>query len=338
MTPSRIDFEMKPTDLLKDVLEPLSFMMHVRKKLFELLVSCPNHLYVTTDALRLKQVVLNLVRNATKFVTKGLIRIRAEETAVNESVRIFIEDSGPCIPPEKQKTLFQKYQPNLDLLNQETEIGLYLSKTLMNSMNGELTYDSSYRSGLDASSPGTRFVIDLNSLRLSQAKMETLSIRGFQLEDSERDSVPLCSISERFDIATGLPTELSVLFVDDDAMLRKLFVRATRNVCSTWHIKEASCGEQAIELCRDHKFDLIFMDQYMASASKQLLGSETTGRLRSTGVQSLICGLSANDAEDEFRNHGADYFVLKPIPCKKTELRKLTFDILEHGEVSRLPS
>ena len=67
-------------------------------------------------------------------------------------------------------------------------------------------------------------------------------------------------------------------------------------------------------------FDLIFVDQYMASAEKQLLGTETVRALRSGGVKSIICGLSANDMERPFLAAGADCFCIKPFPCKKDEL------------------
>ena len=64
------------------------------------------------------------------------------------------------------------------------------------------------------------------------------------------------------------------------------------------------------------KFDIIFLDQYMTSVEKNLLGTETVRGLRSCGVQSLICGLSANDLEDAFLTAGADAFMLKPFPTK----------------------
>ena len=70
------------------------------------------------------------------------------------------------------------------------------------------------------------------------------------------------------------------------------------------------------------KFDLIFMDQYMASVEKQLLGTETVRELRLIGCTSRICGLSANDTEKEFMGSGADFFLLKPIPCDKEKLRQ----------------
>lgn len=129
--------------------------------------------------------------------------------------------------------------------------------------------------------------------------------------------------------STELPDDIMILFVDDDAMLRKLFMRAVKKAApSNWTIKDASSGEMALELCEKVKFDLVFMDQYMATADNQLLGTETIQALRAKGENCRICGLSANDLRDAFINAGADDFVLKPIPCKVVDLQRLLRKIL----------
>jgi hypothetical protein len=54
--------------------------------------------------------------------------------------------------------------------------------------------------------------------------------------------------------------------------------------------------------------DLIFMDQYMTSTEKQLLGTDTVRALRAKGFKNTICGLSANDLEQSFISADADCF------------------------------
>lgn len=71
----------------------------------------------------------------------------------------------------------------------------------------------------------------------------------------------------------------------------------------------------------DKPYDLIFVDYYMASIQKQMLGSETVRALRSKGFKGLIVGLSANDMGDAFISAGADYFMLKPFPCEQGPLK-----------------
>ena len=69
----------------------------------------------------------------------------------------------------------------------------------------------------------------------------------------------------------------------------------------------------------------------MASVGKQLLGTETAAAMRSRGLKSIICGLSANDIEDSFVKAGANGFILKPMPCKPDALREVLIDLLKKG-------
>ena len=72
----------------------------------------------------------------------------------------------------------------------------------------------------------------------------------------------------------------------------------------------------------------------MASIEKQLLGTETVRALRSRGVESLICGLSANDLEQQFKDAGADHFHFKPFPCEKEALTTELIRILGDSRCS----
>jgi CheY-like chemotaxis protein len=125
-----------------------------------------------------------------------------------------------------------------------------------------------------------------------------------------------------------LPENLSILFVDDDLVLRKLFSRSVAKTAPTWKIQEAANGETALELVDSEPYDLIFMDQYMTSTEKQMLGTDTVRALRAKGYKNRICGLSANDMEQTFISAGADCFILKPIPCNRSALEGVLDGIL----------
>ena len=100
-----------------------------------------------------------------------------------------------------------------------------------------------------------------------------------------------------------------------------------KRVAPTWKVKEAACGEDALELTKTETYQLIFCDQYMSTTEKALLGTDTVRALRSNGVGCVICGLSANSLEAEFMEAGADQFVLKPIPCDATDLKRMLSQI-----------
>jgi len=377
-TSGNMQVKLAPVDLLRDVLEPVAGMLHRggegnigrgkgREKV-QITVECPEDIIVTTDVLRLKQVILNLGRNSVKFINEGFIRLRAEVLEIEcpddptrfrdefvrenshldieggestcKTVRIYVEDSGSGIPIEKRERLFAKYQESLDLLSQGTGIGLHLCKNLVELMGGSISLDNEYDSGIPGC-PGARFVIDL------QTGPSDVSINDLSSSfEYDRDaSIHVNFVDETngqiggklFDHSSGatssaetsvLPEKLNVLFVDDDRVLRKLFARTIKMVAPGWTIREAANGEAAILLADEEEFDLIFCDMYMASVEKQLLGTETVAELRSKGLKCRICGLSANDKEREFLDAGADSFLFKPIPCEANLLRSTLHRVL----------
>lgn len=105
-----------PTDILRDVFDPVVSILFMRGAQIDVLSECPKNLLVSSDRMRLKQICLNLAANSSKFVEHGYIRLRAE--VVGGSIQIHIEDSGPGIPLDKRKQLFAKFQTSLDSLSQ----------------------------------------------------------------------------------------------------------------------------------------------------------------------------------------------------------------------------
>jgi signal transduction histidine kinase/CheY-like chemotaxis protein len=327
---NKLEVKLAPTDLLKDVLEPVCSILYQRDGSVNVTVDCPDNLIVATDCLRLKQIMLNLGRNSTKFVHSGFIRFRA--VVVDGLVVLYLEDSGPGIPAEKRGALFEKFQSSLDVLSQGTGIGLSLCENLTHLLHGDIRLDETYDSGVK-DSPGARFVIRLNTPPLSSedvlqpSKGDAISKSGeFVHQNDGNDEVST--------VVVELPENLSVLFVDDDRILRKLFSRSVAKAAPTWTIHEAANGETALRMVDLEAYDLIFMDQYMASTEKQLLGTDTIRALRAKGFKNRICGLSANDLEQSFISAGADCFVLKPIPCERSLLEGLLDGIL-HNDSDR---
>ena len=306
-------------DIKQDILQPVEAMLYRRDENFEVIVECePSQILVETDRLRLQQIVLNLSRNAAKFVEGGYIRLRS--CVENEEVRIYVEDSGPGVPEEKRKNLFCRFQESLDSMAQGTGVGLNLCKSLIDLMEGDIWLDESFHSGLEGK-PGTRIVINLRKPPVPIEKSESTP---FGLR-----SVTTAKEASAEDDEFVFPEKLNVLFVDDDRILRKLGVRTLNNVLPSWTVKEAASGETALQMTDTEHFDFIFMDQYMTSVEQALKGSETVRALRAKGVtQSIICGLSANNIEDTFREAGADGFILKPFPCKQDQLRKTLIELL----------
>jgi signal transduction histidine kinase/CHASE1-domain containing sensor protein len=257
---NQLTISLEPTDVRSDILEPVATMLHHREENFEVVVVCPDGLFVMADKLRLKQIILNLGRNAAKFVREGFVKLRAD--VIDDEVCLFVEDSGPGIPLEKRKKLFNKFQDSLDSLHQGTGIGLALCRHLIDLMGGDISLDNEYDSGVEGN-PGAKLIIHLHTTPLVMTDRE---MEGAPHLRSGRDAKSVEGSGDQSrDKIARLPTELSVLFVDDDMLLRKLFIRSVKRLAPTWEIKQAANGETAIRMATAEKFSLIFMDQYMAS-------------------------------------------------------------------------
>lgn len=207
------------------------------------------------------------------------------------------------------------------IYRQGTGIGLCLCKNLVELMGGSIYLDENFHSGLE-NCPGTRFVIGLNAPLL---QMESLDLFPHEKEVDLENGMSTVNVKAALSSSTWLgelPSQQSVLFVDDSFVLRKLFGRALKRIAPDWTVEEAASGESALRMVEKSSYDLIFVDQYMASADKQLLGTETIRLMRTRGIEAIICGLSANDLENVFVNAGADAFMIKPFPCEPQDLSR----------------
>ena len=247
-------------------------------------------------------------------------------------ILISVEDSGPGVPEEKRNQLFVKYQKSLEELSSGAGIGLSLCKKLLGFMEGTISLDNTYDSGVP-NMPGAKFDVELPCEFIQvNADDESTGVPDPTARSDSTDSVSLPASSVA---SEELPEHMTVLFVDDDNVLRKLFARSLRRIRPGWVIHEANSGEMAIELTAEKGgdfFDMIFLDQYMTSA---LVGTETVRQLREQGVTSTICGLSANDMQDEFKRCGADHFMNKPFPCEPKALKEAICQMLPQRKVDR---
>jgi len=99
---------------------------------------------VWTDHKCLKQIVLNLISNAIKYNRKdGCVTVSYRKTA-DETIRFSIIDTGIGIPQEKWEQLFQPFN-RIGAENSQIEgtgIGLTITKSLVESMNGRIGFES----------------------------------------------------------------------------------------------------------------------------------------------------------------------------------------------------
>jgi signal transduction histidine kinase len=104
---------------------------------------CPNE--IISDDGKVKQVLLNLITNATKFTKKGSItlHIRKED---EEYIQFVIKDTGCGIPYKRQQGLMD-YKSNNNIIGTEGGIGLTIVKELTSLLGKEIEFQSEENKG-----------------------------------------------------------------------------------------------------------------------------------------------------------------------------------------------
>jgi len=103
---------------------------------------------VTSDQLRLEQVLLNLLNNAVKFTDRGHVRISCRSD--NDPYFISVSDTGIGIQPEEIQGLFQPFHQidtGLSRKREGTGLGLSICKKLMDMMGGTIEVESQWGRG-----------------------------------------------------------------------------------------------------------------------------------------------------------------------------------------------
>lgn len=111
-------------------------------------------IYITTDATRLKQVICNFINNARKFTEEGYIHFGFMVNPENDdSVCLFVEDTGEGIPQECQKEIFDRFY-KVNTFKQGTGLGLSICKTIVEHLQGSISVVSEV-------GRGSRFTVTL---------------------------------------------------------------------------------------------------------------------------------------------------------------------------------
>ncbi len=251
--------------------------------------------FIHADESKLRQILMNLLGNASKFTLEGGIALRARvidgaPSPDQDGIQLHfeVEDTGPGIPPEDQDTIFMPFV-QADAGKQLTEgtgLGLSISQQFAQLMGGELTLESQF-------GVGSTFRLVIPARAVDQLDMP--------IEEPRR-------------VVSGLAPDqptYRLLVVDDNAANRKLLVRLFEPL--GFEVKEASDGEQAVEVWDSWSPHLIWMDMRMPGMD----GYEATRRIKATtkGQATVIIALTASALEEDreiILSEGCDDYVRKP--------------------------
>ena len=257
--------------------------------------------YVTSDAGRIRQVVLNLLGNAVKFTDQGSVTLRArtfEAATGNVTLRVEVVDTGIGIAYEKQSTLFQSFtQADASISRRYggTGLGLAISRKLVECLGGTIGVHSKL-------GKGSTFWFEI-PLAIASADEERTA--AGQAHDGSHVDEARATIA-----ALGRP--LRVLVVEDNATNQLVACSVLAKFDITTDV--AGNGLEAVEAVRRATYDVVLMDVHMPEMDG-LTATRTIRALPAPKSQVPIIALTANafDSDaDTCRAAGMNAHVGKP--------------------------
>ncbi len=259
---------------------------------------------IHTDALRLRQILINLVGNAIKFTKQGSIRLvtrfvpNAQERG---QVQFDIVDTGIGMTEKQMKKLFKPFTQVDESSTRRfggTGLGLAISKRLAEMLGGGISVESTVGVG--------------STFRLS---ISSGSLDGIDWIDSPRESIGPQEKKQSIPSLAALRLDGRILLAEDGQDNQRLISLLLKKAGA--EVVVAETGEAACELAwKAHEngkpFDLILMDMQMPVMD----GYTATRKLRHFGFTIPIIALTAHameGAREECLAAGCDGYLTKPI-------------------------
>jgi len=255
----KLVLEKQPFDLhqlLKRVMETLAPQAEKKGLLTRLSRHEQVPRFVVGDALRVRQVLMNLLHNAVKFTAQGSVNLRVQTVERHEdraTVRFSVIDTGIGIPPDKQQVIFESFTQADRSTTRKfggTGLGTSIVRKLVNLMGGELGLESE-------PGKGSHFWFVL-PLEISREAPPAEQFR--QAAEPQQ--------------AAGAPAGARILVAEDYPTNQQLVLTHLRG--AGYEVEMVEDGLQAFQACSQKQFDLLLLDLHMP----RMNGYEAARRIR----------------------------------------------------------
>jgi signal transduction histidine kinase/ActR/RegA family two-component response regulator len=253
---------------------------------------------LTGDALRIRQIISNLISNAVKFTEQGKIQIKVSlcpgsgDTSLAD-LTIAVIDTGPGIAEDARAKLFRRFEQADDSVARRyggTGLGLAISRELAEMMGGRIDCESE---------PGRGSTF---TLRLTLP----LAARGPAAPAASPDVFPEDLLGS---------SHLQQVLLAEDHPVNQRVIQAILG--ESVELTIVGDGQTALEACRARPFDLILMDTHMpvmdgltATRAIRAMEAETGGPR--TPIVSLTADALPSQVQEALAA-GADRHLAKPI-------------------------
>ena len=244
------------------------------------------------DALRIRQIMLNLVSNAIKFTASGAVVIEVRRAA--SDLRVTVIDTGPGIPAESLGRIFEAFRQADGSTTRHfggTGLGLTISRHLAERMGGTLQVES-------VLGAGSRFVLDLPLAQVALTEASVASVVNAPLPDP----APAASCAR------------TVLLAEDNAINAMVATRILERL--GFCVTRVGTGRAAVDEVIAGRFDVVLMDIQMP----EIDGLDATRLIRAHEVdhgrvRTPIIALTANAMKGDDQmclDSGMDAYLTKP--------------------------
>jgi signal transduction histidine kinase len=257
---------------------------------------------ISTDILRLKQILYNIVGNSLKFTERGeiLVRVGYDPRRHDGNLIFQITDSGCGLSDAEAGRIFQPFMQADGSSTRRfggSGLGLIISKRLAALLGGDVVLIES-RPGL-----GSTFQVSCDPGPIDHSQL----VEGeFLLKKEHGKAGGSVDAGMRLD-------DLRVLVVDDSPDNRNLLSRIIGRFGAM--VDTASDGSEAVTKALAGDFDVVLMDIQMPGTD----GLEATAQLRRLGYRKPILALTAHAMKEEqgrCLKAGCDAHLSKPVNFK----------------------
>jgi signal transduction histidine kinase/CheY-like chemotaxis protein len=244
---------------------------------------------ITSDPFRLKQVLINLLKNSFKFTKEGQIKIGIfpEE----KFLCFYVQDTGISIDPEKKDIIFERFRQGEETLSRKyggSGLGLSISKGIIDKLGGNIWLDTTYRNGFKI-----YFTIPLLHSGKTMKIKEKVKI---QQPVKSKIKGKKFLIVEDHDVSFKFLKEVLLPYGPE----------------LTWAIN----GKEAVDLVTKNAYDLVLMDINLP----EMDGVAATKEIRKLKPDLPIIVQTAHAVESELiriRASGCSDLICKPIDQKE---------------------
>jgi len=273
--------EINTKDFFKELFLSMNLKAMEKGLLLTLKCVAPIPRLITTDPVRLRQILINVVSNAIKFTQKGGVQIlvgwRDATSLIRGVLQVDVVDTGVGIEPQYVGKLFNPFVQADSSTTRRfggTGLGLALSRKLARALGGDVEL-------LKSSPQGSVFRIEITP------PMHNRSALVSSFLDDPEESLP----AERMKHA-GL--EGVRVLLAEDVFENQLLISRFLNVAGA-SVDVAANGLEAVAMAQKNSYDVVLMDIQMP----ELDGYGATRKLRSEGYQGAIIALTAHALQEE---------------------------------------